>query len=368
MPGFDVKENYIHYRVREPSLFKEKSYITLNLKEGLKSRNGRLKTNNNWAIQSLLFDTKVYTLEQAKEYVRSHNSQFSIQINDDWINKYKKGVVSMNDFEFNVVELVTFAEWDSAYINSLPNDCFAYIEPNGTKHLPYKDKDGKVDSDHVRNALSRLNQVKCADGNSIPEDKQTKIKDMLQKLLGEEDKVEDKVESSMSDRDESTKKKLLQLNEELIEALKESNVEIDLQKKMLDKVNGNLLQLQDVINSYKKKEEDTKLAQFSTKVETTLKDYCYFFGIEDLNEVNKLREEMSKWSEGMIEKTRTLINQKKVETSNVPRSITEPSSNLREASNIESTGFRELSGKELSNLSAKEKTDYLYKKAIYYNK
>jgi len=61
-------------------------------------------------------------------------------------------------------------EWTTAYINDLPDSCFAYIEPGGKKdnkdktvprslrHLPYKDENGKVDLPHLRNALARLSQ------------------------------------------------------------------------------------------------------------------------------------------------------------------------------------------------------------------
>ncbi|MDI6711474.1 MAG: hypothetical protein QME76_12470 [Bacillota bacterium] len=62
-------------------------------------------------------------------------------------------------------------KWTTAYINDLPDACFAYIEPGGSKdqegktvprslrHLPYKDKDGKIDIPHLRNALTRLPQT-----------------------------------------------------------------------------------------------------------------------------------------------------------------------------------------------------------------
>jgi cation transport regulator ChaB len=66
--------------------------------------------------------------------------------------------------------IIALAEWTKAYINELPDSSFAYIEPGGEKdeggktkprglrHLPYKDKDGKVDLPHLRNALARLPQ------------------------------------------------------------------------------------------------------------------------------------------------------------------------------------------------------------------
>jgi hypothetical protein len=64
--------------------------------------------------------------------------------------------------------------WDTAYINSLPDSCFAVIElggkkdsegktvPRSLRHLPFKDKNGKVDLPHLRNALARLSQTKLS--------------------------------------------------------------------------------------------------------------------------------------------------------------------------------------------------------------
>jgi phage I-like protein len=64
----------------------------------------------------------------------------------------------------------TMAEWDTAYVDDLPDSAFAYIEPGGKKdsegktvprskrHFPLKNKDGKLDAAHVRNALSRAPQ------------------------------------------------------------------------------------------------------------------------------------------------------------------------------------------------------------------
>jgi len=64
--------------------------------------------------------------------------------------------------------------WEPAYVNDLPDSSFAVIEPRGKKdgegktvprslrHLPFKDKDGKVDLPHLRNALARLSQTKLS--------------------------------------------------------------------------------------------------------------------------------------------------------------------------------------------------------------
>jgi len=63
------------------------------------------------------------------------------------------------------------AEWTAEYINNLPDSAFAYIEAGGEKdaegkttprskrHLPFRNADGSLDADHVRNALARLDQT-----------------------------------------------------------------------------------------------------------------------------------------------------------------------------------------------------------------
>jgi len=66
------------------------------------------------------------------------------------------------------------AEWDTEYINNLPDECFAYIEsggqtdeqgkttPRSLRHLPFKNAQGNLDADHVRNALSRIDQTEIS--------------------------------------------------------------------------------------------------------------------------------------------------------------------------------------------------------------
>jgi len=66
---------------------------------------------------------------------------------------------------------LTEAEWDTQYINDLPDSAFAYIESGGEKdeegktkprslrHLPFKNAQGNIDHDHLVNALARLPQT-----------------------------------------------------------------------------------------------------------------------------------------------------------------------------------------------------------------
>lgn len=86
-------------------------------------------------------------------------------------------------------------KWTTAYQNSLPDSCFMYVCPGGSKKdgfttprnlrkLVYKDDKGKIDKAHVINALGRLNQVKCG-GKIISQSLQDKIRSRLQKALAQ---------------------------------------------------------------------------------------------------------------------------------------------------------------------------------------
>jgi hypothetical protein len=68
----------------------------------------------------------------------------------------------------------TAAEWDTEYINDLPDSAFAVIGSGGEKdeqgktvprtlrHLPHHKADGSLDLPHLRNALARMNQIEPA--------------------------------------------------------------------------------------------------------------------------------------------------------------------------------------------------------------
>lgn len=102
-----------------------------------------------------------------------------------------------------------FAVWSTAYVNSLPDSSFAWIEPGGTKtggktdsahrHLPYKDASGKVDLAHVRNMLARVSQVK-----GIPPAVVSRVKALGERLLGAKNMAEiDEIDAKyMAEQDE----------------------------------------------------------------------------------------------------------------------------------------------------------------------
>lgn len=92
-----------------------------------------------------------------------------------------KFTISLDEMSNEII--AAFVNWDTAYINKLPNESFAVVEKDYTdgkitnksaRHLPFKDKNGKVDLPHLRNALARMNQIEAI-GESQTSDELRKI-------------------------------------------------------------------------------------------------------------------------------------------------------------------------------------------------
>jgi len=82
-------------------------------------------------------------------------------------------------------------KWTKDYVNDLPDSSFAVIEPDFTagktkdkncRHLPYKDKDGKVDLVHLRNALTELDQSEPVTDSISLQELKLKAKTVLTKM------------------------------------------------------------------------------------------------------------------------------------------------------------------------------------------
>jgi len=87
--------------------------------------------------------------------------------------------------------MTTRAVWPTKYVNDLPDSAFLHIRPGGRKDasgktvprslrmFPYKDKSGKVDLPHLRNALARIPQSK------LPEDVKKRLAAKARRLLSQ---------------------------------------------------------------------------------------------------------------------------------------------------------------------------------------
>jgi ATP-dependent Clp endopeptidase proteolytic subunit ClpP len=95
------------------------------------------------------------------------------------------------------------AVWTTAYINDLPDSAFLHIESGGTKdgdgkttprslrYFPYRDKDGKIDVVHLRNAIAQ------APKSNLPESVQKSVQEKARKLLEKENSASGLEETRM---------------------------------------------------------------------------------------------------------------------------------------------------------------------------
>jgi hypothetical protein len=86
-------------------------------------------------------------------------------------------------------------EWDAAYVDALPDECFAYVEPGGEvdaagrttprelRHFPIRDADGNVSPEQVEKALASLDAEKLSTGEPLPEEERERIRAELEALL-----------------------------------------------------------------------------------------------------------------------------------------------------------------------------------------
>jgi len=85
MPGWDTTDKYHRFRIRDPGLFVEGNFRTTDfdgkLPDGVKVIRGKLKSNNEWASQSIMFDVKKFTLAEAKKWYSEHKD--SVKSSDE---------------------------------------------------------------------------------------------------------------------------------------------------------------------------------------------------------------------------------------------------------------------------------------------
>ena len=134
--------DFIHIPIRDAGDFVDGSFRTIELSadQGIEAVIGKLKTapEGSTHIQKFIFaKAKGWTMDKAQS----------------WANDHKQSAD---------------AEWDTAYVNNLPDSAFAYIEPGGEKdeegktkprslrHLEYKNAQGEIDHDHLVAALAAL--------------------------------------------------------------------------------------------------------------------------------------------------------------------------------------------------------------------
>lgn len=145
--SMDSFDSFLRVTVRDPALFTCRlTTVLMNAKDGVYALVGKLRKNlgvSGWAegdavVRDFLFDaSKGWTPEKAEAWATEHRDEAD-------------------------------AAWSTDYVNNLADECFAYIEPGGTKdsegktvprdlrHLEYKNAEGQIDYGHLVAALAAL--------------------------------------------------------------------------------------------------------------------------------------------------------------------------------------------------------------------
>ncbi|GEM_PF-3336569 len=148
-------------------------------------------------------------------------------------------------------------KWTVEYINDLPDSAFLYIEPGGEKdeegktvprrlrHLPYRDKENKIDLEHLRNAIVRLSQENTGK-DWLTDDLREKLLSKARALLKSYNK-EEKSEMEL---------------EQALEKIANLEAFIDELKRKNDELEAELLSLREYKNQVEaEKQAEARIAQ-----------------------------------------------------------------------------------------------------------
>ena len=184
---------------------------------------------------------------------------------------------------------------------------------------------------------------------------------------GEETKVETKeaevvVEKPAEAVKESSLSEALKINDELISQMGIATAQIGTLEQINSKLKENNSQLSEKLavtekelSQFKDTEKKEAETRFSTKLESTLGEYCKFMGIpeDDKKSVEKM---MSTFSEDMLEKTMGYIKDKEIS-----QMKDEPDPKTVQSSQLNSEKTRETLLQSYTKLeSAKDRTDFLF--------
>jgi len=186
------------------------------------------------------------------------------------------------------------AEWTTKYINDLPDSAFAVIEPayksgktedKRARHLPFKNKEGKVDLPHLRNAFARVNQIKPITDSITATELRKRAKITLEKFRDKLKTVESKKDKSNKT---DSKKKVKKSSENdkyprtrlVREALKKVNKKIkDIKIAKIDELNTAKEEYRKVIRKAVKRGYDVKKNLKTAKQEFNDKENLLTTGI-----------------------------------------------------------------------------------------
>ena len=229
-----------------------------------------------------------------------------------------------------VASLETESEkWTREYINDLPDSAFLYIEDGGEKdeenkttprrlrHLPYRDKEGRIDPEHLRNAIARLSQQNTGK-TWLTEELRQRLLEKARRLLDTYNKEEN------SEMEETLEEKLVALQVEN-ERLKKELEELQAYKEAVEREKASASRIRQIKSYFEAKglEKPDSYFEENKDLLLSLSDSALEFMVQEL----------VSFAENMKEKkeaTSSLPNINEYNDETKPNSIKELARKLRE--------------------------------------
>jgi len=152
MPIDVTNSGSIRIRQRNPGDFDQKSFRTIDIdkKKGIKAVVGKLKGGTgSMTVQTLIFPKKMGK-DAAKKWASDHDYKASEEVD------------GMEDTKSENV-------WTQKYIAGLPNTSFLHIDTGAdgkvARHFPYREADGKVNSERFKSELARISKSNISEEN-----------------------------------------------------------------------------------------------------------------------------------------------------------------------------------------------------------
>lgn len=138
-PAPDVTEKYIRWRIKDPKLFKEGSFrtIDLNKNRGIKAILGKYKSDPNGPmhVQSVLFDKEKWTIDKARKWIREHKDRLKdAKLRTVKPKKKKAPAVQVR------IHMVEQKEWVCPHCNDVIREKSLYCDGENWYHRPCIDK------------------------------------------------------------------------------------------------------------------------------------------------------------------------------------------------------------------------------------
>jgi len=162
-------------RLKSPTLFSGCRRNNDRFGTGIHAIFCKRKSSGKWELQAIRFSKKRYSSKKARQWLKEHDyKKFTFEAASTTASTQEMAEsVARKRVRRQALEGVAKlqeATWTTAYVNSLPDSAFLYVEPGGKKdsngrtvprskrHFPYKNAQGGVDMPHLRNAKARLGQ------------------------------------------------------------------------------------------------------------------------------------------------------------------------------------------------------------------